>query len=59
MSKIYYHGSNQKFKKMGYDGIAIPEEHHFGVFEPEQIHIVQENYEDFKYLNEGLHKIFN
>lgn len=28
-------------EEMGYDGIAFPEEHHFGVFEPEQIHIIQ------------------
>ena len=31
-------------KKLGYDGIAIQEDHHFGVFEPEQIHIIQDSY---------------
>ena len=28
-------------EEMAYDGIAIPEDHHFGVFEPEQIHVIQ------------------
>lgn len=28
-------------EEMGYDGIAFPEEHHYGVFEPEQIHVIQ------------------
>lgn len=31
----------QILEEMGYDGIAIPEDHHFGVFEPEQIHIIK------------------
>lgn len=30
----------QVLEEMGYDGIASPENHHFGVFEPEQIHII-------------------
>lgn len=28
-------------EEMGYDGISFPEDHHFGVFEPEQIHVIQ------------------
>ena len=28
-------------EELGYDGISFPEEHHFGVFEPEQIHLIQ------------------
>ena len=31
----------QILEEIGYDGIAIPEDHHFGVFEPEQIHVIQ------------------
>lgn len=30
----------QVFEEMGYDGIALPEDGHYGVFEPEQIHII-------------------
>lgn len=33
----------QILEEMGYDGIAIPEEHQYGVFEPEQIHIIKED----------------
>lgn len=53
----------QILEEMGYDGIAIPEDHHFGVFEPEQIHIIQdETYSskginmNFKRLNEEIEK---
>ena len=35
-------------EEMGYDGIAYPEDHHFGVFEPEQIHIIQNEELDVK-----------
>lgn len=35
-------------KKLGYDGISFPEDHHFGVFEPEQIHIIQNEELDVK-----------
>lgn len=35
-------------KKLGYDGIVIPEEHHYGVFEPEQIHVIKDVKEDLK-----------
>ena len=43
----------QILEEMGYDSIAIPEDHHFGVFEPEQIHIIQN--ED---LNDNFWKWF-
>ena len=29
-------------EEIGYDGISFPEDHHFGVFEPEQIHIIDD-----------------
>lgn len=35
-------------EEMGYDGIAYPEDHHYGVFEPEQIHIIQNEELDVK-----------
>ena len=44
----------QILEEMGYDGIAIPEDHHYGVFEPEQIHIIQDNI--FNKLDEELSK---
>lgn len=30
-------------QKLGFDGFAFPDEHHYGVFEPEQIHIIEDN----------------
>lgn len=36
----------QILEEMGYDGIVIPEDHHFGVFEPEQIHIIKNFYNE-------------
>lgn len=39
-------------EEMGYDGISFPEEHHFGVFEPEQIHVIND-------VKESLEKIDN
>lgn len=46
-----HHKMNPKFIKilqeMGYDGLAFPEDNHYGVFEPEQIHIIEDtNYEE-------------
>lgn len=39
-----HHKMNPKFirilQEMGYDGLAFPEDHHYGVFEPSQIHII-------------------
>lgn len=32
----------QVLEEMGYDGIVIPEDHHFGVFESEQIHLIDD-----------------
>jgi hypothetical protein len=39
-------------QEMGYDGLAFPENHHYGVFEPEQIIILNE----YEALNEQLKK---
>ena len=41
-------------KKLGYDGIAIPEDHQYGVFEPNQIHIIKD---DIKGITEELKKV--
>lgn len=39
-----HHKMNPKFIKilqeMGYDGLAFPEDHHYGVFESSQIHVL-------------------
>lgn len=44
----------QFLQKLGYDGVSFPEDHHYGVFEPEQIHIIKNEFEN---LNEKLQKI--
>ena len=46
-----HHKMNPKFIKilqeMGYDGLAFPEDNHYGVFDPEQIHIIEDtNYKE-------------
>lgn len=42
-------------EEMGYDGIAFPEEHHYGVFEPEQIHVIGDEMKES--VNERLEEI--
>lgn len=43
----------QFLQKLGYDGVSFPEDHHYGVFEPEQIHIIQN-----EELNDNFYKWF-
>ena len=46
-------------EEMGYDGIAFPEEHHYGVFEPEQIHVIgDEMKESLEKLGEKLYPTY-
>ena len=40
----------QFLQKLGYDGVSFPEDHHFGVFEPEQIHIIQNEVKEEKLI---------
>lgn len=45
----------QFLQKLGYDGVSFPEDHHYGVFEPEQIHIIGDEMKES--VNERLEEI--
>lgn len=49
----------QFLQKLGYDGVSFPEDHHFGVFEPEQIHIINDEIkESLEKLGEKLYPTY-